>query len=105
MQEPSFLILTSLAAGAKHGYAVSQDVKRLSEGRVVVRAGTLYTALDRLTEEGLVEVTGEEVIEGRLRRYYRLTDGGALRLADEAQRMRRNASFAIGRLGLGGASS
>ena len=105
MQEPSFLILTSLAAGAKHGYGIAQDVKRLSDGRVVVRAGTLYSALDRLADEGLIETSGEEVIDGRLRRYYRLTDRGGSRLAEEAQRLQRNASLAIGRLSLGSAPS
>jgi len=99
------LILTSLASGDKHGYAISQDVKRLSDGRVVVRAGTLYSALDRLAEQGAVVVSGEEVIDGRLRRYYRLTDQGASLLADEALRLRRNASLAIGRLKLGQALS
>ena len=51
MQEPTFLILTALAAGAQHGYGIMTDVARISDGRVRLRAGTLYAALDRLTKE------------------------------------------------------
>ena len=48
MQEPTFLILTALAAQPLHGYGVIQAVRELSGGDVVLRAGTLYGALDRL---------------------------------------------------------
>ena len=73
MQEPSFLILTSLAAGPQHGYGIMTDVAQISDGRVKLRAGTLYAALDRLSTDGLAEADREEVADGRLRRYYRLT--------------------------------
>src|SRR5580693_1669208 len=53
MQEPTFLILTALAAGAQHGYGIMTDVARISDGRVRLRAGTLYAALDRLNADGL----------------------------------------------------
>jgi DNA-binding PadR family transcriptional regulator len=102
LQEPSFLILSALADGPKHGYGVLQEVADLSEGRVVLRAGTLYTALDRLTGEGLVEVVSEEVVDGRHRRYYRISASGAVRLTVEAQRLRHNATVAVRRLKLGG---
>lgn len=104
MQEPSFLILTSLASGAKHGYGVLREVEHLSEGRVVLRPGTLYTALERLVDEHLVEVDHEEVVDARLRRYYRMTGAGAARLADEAARLRHNATAAERQLKLGGLS-
>ena len=81
MQEATFLILTSLAEGSQHGYGIINDVTEISGGRVRLRAGTLYTALDRLRVDGLVEVDGEEVVEGRLRRYYRLTPDGTKLLA------------------------
>jgi DNA-binding PadR family transcriptional regulator len=58
----------------------------------------LYAILDRLREGGLIEVDREEIVESRLRRYYRLTSAGAERLAAEAERMQRNASAAAGRL-------
>ncbi len=81
-----------------HGYGVIQEVQALSGGRVSLRPGTLYGALDRLSEQGLVVQEGEEVVEGRLRRYYRLTDPGAELLAVEIQRMTGNAKAAAARL-------
>ena len=98
LQEPSFFILTALAGQSLHGYGVIRAVQELSDGRLTLRAGTLYAALERLTEDGLLVVDREEPIEGRLRRYYRLTDKGAARLAAEAQRLKANAALATGRL-------
>lgn len=100
MQEASFLILAALAAGSQHGYGILNDVAEISDGRVRLRAGTLYTALDRLREDGLIEVEREEVVASRLRRYYRLTAPGAQRLAQEADRLRANAHAAMSRLEL-----
>ena len=103
MQEASFLILTALASGSQHGYGIINDVAGISEGRVRLRAGTLYAALDRLRADGLITVEREEVVDNRLRRYYRLTPEGTARLADEATRLAQNASVALKRLepGLG----
>jgi DNA-binding PadR family transcriptional regulator len=98
MREPTFLVLAALADGAKHGYAVIQEVGVISGGRVTLRAGTLYAALDRLAGEGLVRQSGEEVVDGRLRRYYELTDGGAEVLAAQAERLKANAAEADRRL-------
>ncbi|WP_433381248.1 PadR family transcriptional regulator [Actinoplanes sp. CA-142083] len=98
MQEPTFLILTALAAEPAHGYGVIRAVEQLSQGEVVLRPGTLYGALDRLTEQGLVEVEREEAVGGRLRRYYRLTDSGAAALTQQVRRLRRNADAAATRL-------
>lgn len=98
MHEPTFLILAALAAGPQHGYGIITDVIGISDGRVKLRAGTLYAALDRLCTEGLVAVDHEEIVDSRLRRYYRLTDLGAERLATEASRLRANASVAMMRL-------
>jgi DNA-binding PadR family transcriptional regulator len=58
----------------------------------------LYTALDRLRTDGLVEFDREEIVEGRLRRYYRLTPAGTTVLAEEAVRLRANAAAALRRL-------
>ncbi|GAA3647799.1 hypothetical protein GCM10022224_008230 [Nonomuraea antimicrobica] len=112
MQEPTFLILTALAAGPQHGYGIITDVLEISGERVRLRAGTLYAALDRLQGERLIETDREEVVDGRARRYYRLTADGAARLSAEADRLRRNADTAAARLrrdparrlSLGGAS-
>ena len=98
LREPTFLVLTALAAGPQHGYGVIEDVQRISEGRVRLQAGTLYAVLDRLRTEGLVEVEREEVVASRLRRYYRLTGPGARVLAAEAERLRRNVKAATVRL-------
>ena len=98
MQEPTFLILTALAAGAQHGYGIMTDVARISGDRVRLRAGTLYAALDRLRGDGLIDADREEIVDGRLRRYYRLTPSGADALAAETARMRSNAAVATRRL-------
>lgn len=98
LQEPTFLILTSLAQGRRHGYALLKDAETLSGGRVSLKVGTLYAALDRLTTEGLVETAGEEVVDGRLRRFYVLTEEGAATLAADVERMRSLASQAATRL-------
>jgi DNA-binding PadR family transcriptional regulator len=98
MQEATYLILTALAAGSQHGYGIIGDVAQISGDRVRLRAGTLYTALDRLKQDGLVAVDREEIAEGRLRRYYRLTPDGQTRLAAEADRLQANAAAALRRL-------
>ena len=98
LQEPTFLILTALAGEPRHGYGVIQEVNTLSGGRVTLRPGTLYGALDRLVEQGLAVADREEIVDGRLRRYYRLTDAGATLLDAEARRLTTNAEAATSRL-------
>ena len=98
MQEATFLILTALAAGSQHGYGIISEVAEISGERVQLRAGTLYTALDRLRADGLIEMDREEVVDNRLRRYYRLTPEGGRRLAAEAARLQANATAALKRL-------
>lgn len=98
LTEPTFLILTALAERPQHGYGIVEDILRISEGRVRLRAGTLYAVLDRLRLDGLIEVDHEEVVQSRLRRYYRITPVGAGRLAEEVVRLRRNANAAGARL-------
>jgi DNA-binding PadR family transcriptional regulator len=102
MQEATFLILTALADASQHGYGIITEVREISGGRVQLRAGTLYTALDRLRADGLIGVDREEIVEGRLRRYYRLTPAGSKRLAAEAARLHANAIAALSRLNLAG---
>jgi DNA-binding PadR family transcriptional regulator len=69
--DPPILILTSLAAGEKHGYALQQDIEAFAGVRL--GPGTLYGAIGRLEERGLIEAVGES---GR-RRPYRLSASGA----------------------------
>ena len=92
------MILTALAAGAQHGYGIITDVRTISGGRVQLKAGTLYAALERLRAEQLIEVDREETVEGRMRRYYRLTADGGNLLAAEAERMQTSAQVAVSRL-------
>ena len=102
MQEATFLILTALAGGSQHGYGIITDVEQISKRRVRLRPGTLYTALDRLRADKLIAVDREEVVDSRLRRYYRLTPAGEGRLAEEAARLHANARVAMSRLGPSG---
>jgi DNA-binding PadR family transcriptional regulator len=80
MQEATLLVLTALAAGSQHGSGIITDVREISGGRVRLRVGTLYTALDRLRADGLIGVDREEIVDSRLRRYYRITHAGGRRL-------------------------
>jgi DNA-binding PadR family transcriptional regulator len=98
VQEPTFLILTALAARPLHGYGVIQSVESLSDGEVKLRPGTLYGALDRLADQGLIAVEREEAVDGRLRRYYRLSDAGAGTLAEQARRLHKRAAVAEAQL-------
>ena len=102
LREPTFLVLTALADGRRHGYGVIREVERLSGGTTRLRAGTLYAAFDRLGNEGLIEMDGEEVIDGRLRRYYRLTQTGSAVLEAESRRRLSGAKEALRRLRLAG---
>jgi len=98
MREQTYLVLTALAAGRRHGYALINDVEALSDGRVVLRAGTLYAMVDRLVAEGLIAPDGEEVVDGRLRRYYALSAAGSDELRAVSMRMAATAKVALGRL-------
>lgn len=98
LQEPSFLILTALAAGPQHGYGIMTDVADISGDRIKLRAGTLYAALDRLRSDGIIDVDREEVVDGRLRRYYKLTQTGIAVLDEEVSRMHANVKVAAKRL-------
>ena len=75
------------------------DVTCISDGRVRLRAGTLYAALDRLRIDGLIRVDREQIVDSRLRRYYRLTPEGRVALATEAARLQSNVAAALARLG------
>ncbi|MFE4634702.1 PadR family transcriptional regulator [Streptomyces sp. NPDC056773] len=105
LREPTLLILTAIADAPRHGYAIAQEVEKISEGRTKMRTGTLYGALERLLEQELIAVHEEEVVDGRRRRSYALAPRGRETLAAEAARLARTAQEATRRLGLGGASA
>ena len=111
LQEATLLVLIALSRGSRHGYGIITDVREISGGRVRLRAGTLYTALDCLRADRLITVDREEIVEGRPRRYYRLVPaprhqlapGPDLRAGDadrEAAAAALGEHFAQGRLAL-----
>ncbi|MER0449478.1 PadR family transcriptional regulator [Streptomyces sp. Edi4] len=102
MQEPTLLLLTALADEPRHGYAIAREVEVISGGRMKMRTGTLYGALERLLQQGLIEVHSEEVVDSRLRRIYTLTSPGRAALAAEAERIAATAREATRRLGVTG---
>jgi PadR family transcriptional regulator, regulatory protein PadR len=97
MREPTYFVLASLLDGPLHGYAIIRRTAELSDGRVRLATGTLYTALDRLTAEGYVELVREEIVNGRARRSYGLTSSGAGALRAEATRMAQAARLVTDR--------
>ena len=98
MTEQALYILASLARAERHGYGIARDAEELSDGRVRLTAGTLYGVLNRLTEDGLVEPAGEQQVQGRLRRNYRITAAGESALADEVERLRSTVAVLGARL-------
>jgi PadR family transcriptional regulator, regulatory protein PadR len=87
LRPASYFVLASLLDGPLHGYAISTRAAELSDGDVRLSAGTLYGALDRLATRGLLAVEREETVDGRLRRYHRLTDSGREAVVEEADRL------------------
>ncbi len=90
--EPALLILASLAGGPKHGYAMMLDIEAMAGERL--GPGTLYGALARLEERGLVEPLPPE----ERRRPYRLTAAGAEALREQLTNLERLAQVGLRRL-------
>jgi PadR family transcriptional regulator PadR len=93
LREPTFFVLTALLPAPLHGYGIIKAVEEMSDGRVRLRAGTLYAALERLENEGCVVLDREESEGGPPRRYYRLTPAGVTLLEDEGRRLADNAKL------------
>ncbi len=100
LREPTLFILLALSKERKHGYAILKDVEALSEGRVVLSTGTLYGALARLLEQGVIRKSADDCgkessgsisrsgsAESRVRKYYELTQFGCRVLELEINRM------------------
>ena len=87
MSPQVFHILLSLADQDLHGYAIIADIAGRTDGRVVLTASTLYAALKRLLDEGLVEELERPVDDDPRRRYYRLTRQGRAAGREEAARL------------------
>ena len=109
LREPTYLILVALADQPRHGYGIILTVAELSNGRTKLGPGTLYGALDRLTSESLIEADHDEVVDGRLRRYYRISEHGRKVVVDETIRLAtltdRVTTHLGGIAGLGGAGA
>jgi len=95
----AFWILTVLASGRRHGYDILNETRAASEGRVSLKVATLYAALERLQSEGSIRADGDEIVGGRARRYYVLTQEGAARLEAEARTMSQASRVALRQLG------
>jgi DNA-binding PadR family transcriptional regulator len=89
---PATLILSSLADGPKHGYALTKDIQAFAEVRVA--PGTMYEALARLERQGLIE----PLESTDRRRPYRLTAAGAVALRAHLDSQRRVADVGLRRL-------
>jgi DNA-binding PadR family transcriptional regulator len=87
LSESAYLVLAALAAGPTHGYELIARAREISSGRVTLPVATLYGTLDRLMGRDHIELVSEEVVDGRARRTYALTDGGQGLLTDETARM------------------
>lgn len=98
MTSPAFWILTVLADSRRHGYEIMRETATASGDRVALKATTLYAALDRLEKDGLIASDGEEVVNGRARRYYRITDDGSRLLSAEVELMEQSTRAARARL-------
>lgn len=86
----TFHILLALVDDERHGYAIMQEVAERTDGTVRLGAGTLYGALKRLLEGGLVAEGGERAdpaMGDERRRYYRLTPFGLAVARAEARRL------------------
>jgi DNA-binding PadR family transcriptional regulator len=96
--DPALSILMVLAGGRRHGYAIIREAEELSGGRVRLKVSSLYAALDRLASDGLIIRAGDEAVDGRLRRYFALSDAGAQVLRTEADRLATQSRVAKERL-------
>ncbi|MBF5043200.1 PadR family transcriptional regulator [Aggregicoccus sp. 17bor-14] len=82
------LVLKTLAAGPRHGYAISRWLRERSGEAIVVEEGSLYPALYRLARAGWIEPEWGTSDEGRKARFYRLTPAGRRQLQVEVEGFR-----------------
>lgn len=97
LSEPVLLILMSLAAEPRHGYALMKDIEALSQGRVRLSTGTLYGALRRLLDDRWIE-RFEQEDTSREKQAYRLTSAGRRQLQMELDRMKQLTRAGMARL-------
>ncbi len=83
------LILKIVALGPLHGYAIAQRLQQISRDVVQVPGGSLYPALHRLENRGLLKASWKETGTGREAKFYRLTPKGRTQLESDAASWRR----------------
>jgi PadR family transcriptional regulator len=86
IHDSSYYTLAGLLDGPAHGYGIVKKVLTLTDGRVRLTTGTLYGTLERLLTQDLVTRGETEIVEGRVRHYYKITEQGAAVVAAEADR-------------------
>jgi DNA-binding PadR family transcriptional regulator len=92
LSETSFFILLSLAASPKHGYSIMKEVEAMSEQRVILATGTLYSALRRMLEDGWIDRVEADIFSDdnhRERKLYQLSDLGRRILEAETERIQK----------------
>lgn len=98
-----FHMLVALSAGARHGYAIAQEVETMTEGVIRLGPGTLYGSLQRLVDSGLIRETEapEEPPDarGERRRYYEITAAGRRALRADTERLAKAVRVARARMG------
>jgi len=97
LSRAQFFILCSLLADEKHGYAIMQDVRDISEGTYAIGPATLYENLNRLLELSFISETPGPASEDPRRRYYKLTSAGKRTVREELARLERLVTRAAGR--------
>lgn len=101
LKSRAFHIMLALADGDRHGYAIKQDVDRLSGGVLRLGPGTLYESIHRLEKNALIEESPDrppEAEDHSQRRYYRLTELGKQVLAAEVRRLGDVVDYARARI-------
>lgn len=98
ISEQMFYVLAALTDGPAHGYGIAKTARELSNDKIKLTAGTLYGVLDRLLEREQIIEDRREVVSGRERRYYKLTDSGAAALEAAAKDRQASAKVALDRL-------
>jgi transcriptional regulator len=95
------IVLAALSGGPAHGYAVIQEIHRRSAGAFALPEGTIYPALHRLEEAGLLDSRWITAESGRQRRVYALTKRGIRALSDQRAVWKRFSDAIGGLLGQG----
>ena len=92
----AYHILLSLSGGARHGYGIIKDVEERTGGRLTLEAGTLYAAIKRLRDDGIIEERATPAGEDARRRYYGLSRLGVAVLEAESLRLEELVEMARG---------